>query len=644
MRDAAQRHTLLQVLLLNVVLAAGLLVAGLWADSSALIANSLDNASDAAVYGISYYAIAGSQRRKAAAATVSGVLLIILSLGVVADVLRRFATGGEPLGPVMIVMAFVATAINALCLKLLARDRRADVNLRTAWTFSINDFLSNLGIVVAGVLVLLLGRTWPDLVIGLAIAVVAAYGGIEILRDARARGGPREGYERRCPVETPRGVCVPEAKEGCKSAARPPCGGGGVRARKLALLSRPLPGSVGAGRRPDAFARHQQTRADGSFQRLGHGPGGDHRQGPHVAENPDLIGEQFLGRHTLATTSGTTGTPGIFVLDDRSMAVASAMALRMLRAWLGLGDLVRIVASGGRMAMTIAPGSHSATAVAAARFRKSASGQKRILTLSVHAPLSEMVAWLNEFRPAIVAPYASIGKLLAGEQEAGRLNIRPVLMALAAEGLPVGEYDRIAKVFGTKLGNSYAATECPFLSYGCGERWLHVNSDWAVLEPVDADCRPTPPGEQSHTVLLSNLANRVQPILRYDLGDSVVMRPDPCPCGNPLPAIRVRGRSADALSFPTPHGERVSIPPLALEVDHAPGVELCQIVQTTPTSLRVRLRPAAGADPDRVWQAVRTEIARLLAEHRLEHVTVERAEEPPEQSRGGKYRTVIPLS
>lgn len=193
MRDAAQRHTLLQVLLLNVVLAAGLLVAGVWADSSALIANALDNASDAVVYGISYYAIAGSQRRKAAAATVSGALLIILSLGVVADVLRRFATGGEPLGPVMIVMAFVATAINALCLKLLARDRRADVNLRAAWTFSINDFLSNLGIVVAGVLVLLLGRTWPDLVIGLAIAVVAAYGGIEILRDAarsrRAEGG-----------------------------------------------------------------------------------------------------------------------------------------------------------------------------------------------------------------------------------------------------------------------------------------------------------------------------------------------------------------------------------------------------------------------------------------------------------------------
>ncbi len=67
------------------------------------------------------------------------------------------------------------------------------------------------------------------------------------------------------------------------------------------------------------------------------------------------------------------------------------------------------------------------------------------------------------------------------------------------------------------------------------------------------------------------------------------------------------------------------------------------IEQTTPTSLRVRLRPADGADPDQLWQAVHTQLTRLLTEHSLGHVTVERAEEPPEQSPGGKYREVIPL-
>jgi phenylacetate-coenzyme A ligase PaaK-like adenylate-forming protein len=362
------------------------------------------------------------------------------------------------------------------------------------------------------------------------------------------------------------------------------------------------------------------------------------------AENPDLMGERFLGKYTLATTSGTTGTPGIFVLDDRSMAVTNAMALRTLRAWIGFGDLVRILVRGRRVAMTIASGSYSATAVAAARVHKSASGRKRVLAISVHAPLSEMVSQLNEFRPALLAPYASIAKLLAGEQEAGRLNIRPVLMVLAAEGLPISEYDRIAKVFHAKVETSYAATECMFFSYGCEERWLHVNSDWAVLEPVDADYHPTPPGEQSHTVLITNLANRVQPILRYDLGDRILMRPDPCPCGNPLPAIRVVGRSGEVFRFSKEDGEQVSIPPLAFVIDHVPGVELAQVVQTSPTSLRVRLLPTAVADPERIWQAVRSKITRMLAEHKLNHVVLERAQEQPEQSPGGKYRTVIPLS
>lgn len=361
-----------------------------------------------------------------------------------------------------------------------------------------------------------------------------------------------------------------------------------------------------------------------------------------LADDPDRIGEPFLGKYLVATTSGTTGSRGIFVLDDRSLAVTNVIMLRWLRDWLDVGDLIRIIVGGGRMAMVMATGGHFASAVAAALLRKRWS--KRIQVLSVHAPLPEIVAALNRFRPAVVDAYASMAALLASEQEAGRLHIDPALVTVTAEGLPADEYGRIARAFNTKVGNSYAATECSFLSYSCAHGWLHVNSDWVVLEPVDADYRPTPPGEPSHTVLLSNLANRVQPILRYDLGDRIVQRPDPCPCGNPLPAIRVQGRSADVLTFRSERGAPVAIAPLAFSslVDRTPGAELFQIVQTAPTSLRVRLRAAPGTDPDRVWQAVHAGIARLLAEHRLDQVTVERAEEPPEQSPGGKYREVIP--
>jgi hypothetical protein len=98
------------------------------------------------------------------------------------------------------------------------------------------------------------------------------------------------------------------------------------------------------------------------------------------------------------------------------------------------------------------------------------------------------------------------------------------------------------------------------------------------------------------------------------------------------------------LTFITDGGKTVSIPALMFEIADTAGVELFQIVQTAPTSLRVRLSVATGADPDRVWKATHAEITRLLGEHKLDHVTVERAAEPPEQSPGGKYRQIIPLT
>lgn len=360
------------------------------------------------------------------------------------------------------------------------------------------------------------------------------------------------------------------------------------------------------------------------------------------AEDLNLIGDRFLDKYTLLTTSGTTGTRGIFMLDDRNMAVTTAMAFRTLTAWLGAGDFIRIVSGGGRMAMVMATGGHFASAVAAARLKKSRG--RRLEVLSVHTPVSELVTRLNHFRPVLLAPYASMAALLASEQEGGRLQINPVLLVLSAEGLPEAEYDRIARAFKAKVINSYAATECFFLSYSCEHGWLHVNTDWVTFEPVDANHRPVPPGQPSHTVLISNLANRVQPILRYDLGDSVLQQTVPCRCGNPLPAIRVQGRSAEVLTFRTRAGDRVTIAPLAFATlaDRTPGLQMFQIVQTAPASLRVRLQ-THGADSERVWKAMQVDISRLLAEHGLDHVNLEYAEEPPKQSKGGKFRQVVPL-
>ena len=161
------------------------MTAGVVGDSSGLIANGLDNASDAAVYAISLFAVERGVTWKVRAARLSGAMLLVLCVGVVIDVIRRFMFGAEPAGNVMILMTLAAAAANLLSLRVLNAFRTHDVNLRAAWTFSINDFLSNLGVLIAGVLVARFSWSWPDLVVGLAIALVAAKGGVDILSDAR---------------------------------------------------------------------------------------------------------------------------------------------------------------------------------------------------------------------------------------------------------------------------------------------------------------------------------------------------------------------------------------------------------------------------------------------------------------------------
>ena len=129
---------------------------------------------------------------KRRAATLSGVMLLLFACFVLADVVRRWLYGAEPMGPAMMVLALIAAAINLWCLKLLRRVRSTDVNMQAAETFSFNDFISNGAVLIAGALVLWTGASWPDLVAGALIAGVATVGGIGILRSVWAEKQERD--------------------------------------------------------------------------------------------------------------------------------------------------------------------------------------------------------------------------------------------------------------------------------------------------------------------------------------------------------------------------------------------------------------------------------------------------------------------
>jgi len=183
-QDRQQRRTLLVVLILNALLFVGLGAGGVLADSSALLANAVDNGADSVVYLISFLAVGRALSWKRGAARLSGVLLLVFAVGVLVDLGRRWWFGAEPVGWTMMGLALVAAIVNLICLMLLKRVTSDDVNMDAAETFSLNDFAANGGILVAGGLVLWLDQAWPDLVVGLLVAALAIKGGVEILRDA----------------------------------------------------------------------------------------------------------------------------------------------------------------------------------------------------------------------------------------------------------------------------------------------------------------------------------------------------------------------------------------------------------------------------------------------------------------------------
>ncbi|GAO04378.1 cation transporter [Anaeromyxobacter sp. PSR-1] len=178
----AEARTLRLLLAVNAAMFLVEGVVGWLAESTGLIADSLDMLADALVYGLSLWAVGRAARAQLRAAHVSGVLQAALALGVFADVARRLLAGSAPEPPAMIGVSALALAANVGCLVLVARHRHGGAHMKASWIFSTNDVLANLGVIAAGALVAWTGSALPDLVIGTAVALLVLAGAVRILR------------------------------------------------------------------------------------------------------------------------------------------------------------------------------------------------------------------------------------------------------------------------------------------------------------------------------------------------------------------------------------------------------------------------------------------------------------------------------
>jgi phenylacetate-CoA ligase len=343
----------------------------------------------------------------------------------------------------------------------------------------------------------------------------------------------------------------------------------------------------------------------------------------------------YLDRYRVMTTSGSSGRKGLFVYDRDGWRAIGAQWMRQTAI---IGVKPRLPR---RLRMTIVAGAAPAHMSAQGGATLNV-GVHRVQRLPVTWPIDRLVEALNAFQPEFMNCYPSAAVRLADEQLAGRLRLSLRFLSTSSELRTPEMTERLVAAFGVRPFDLYATTEGLWGGECERHQGLHLFEDMALVENVDADGRAVPPGVPGARLLVTNLSNYVQPILRLEVSDVMTVDPEPCPCGRRLHRARaIAGRTDDVLELPGRGGAPVAVHPLhfaLLTRDREVG-EFQLVQEGTRLRLRVVPHPAASGELEGRLQAA---LSRRLAELGVDdpQVVVERC---PALARapGGKLQLVV---
>jgi len=329
--------------------------------------------------------------------------------------------------------------------------------------------------------------------------------------------------------------------------------------------------------------------------------------------------ELFLGRYRVTRTSGSTGSPGIFLSSPLEWAGIIASYARA-QEWAGitapLTHRTRLAVVSSRV-----PWHQSA--------RVGASVDSPFLPIrrfDSTEPLETIVAGLNAWQPENLIAYASMARVLAEEQLSGRLRISPRAVMSASEVLTQESRAKIERAWHSQPFDVYAATETAGIASECSHHRLHLFEDLVITEVVDEANRPVPPGEFGAKLLVTVLFSRTQPLIRYEMSDRVMLSPERCDCGMPFSLVGgIEGRAEDILQLPGRDGGSVRVHPNVFhELLESLPVQAWQVVQEHDAIRLLLQQPGAEIDVD----GLSAEVVRALEYQKAipPRVRVERVE------------------
>jgi putative adenylate-forming enzyme len=306
----------------------------------------------------------------------------------------------------------------------------------------------------------------------------------------------------------------------------------------------------------------------------------------------------FLNQYHVAATSGSSGHPGFFLFNEAEWIDIVASFARG-QEWSG----ARINLLHRRKMATVAsvsPWHISSQVAATAKSRWTPS-----MRIAASDPLESIVQRLNVNQPDTLIAYASMARILADEQLAGRLHIHPAKTFTSSEVLTAETRRRVGLAWGDEPFNQYGATETADIAAEYEKcRHMHVFEDLIIVEIVDEQYRPVPPGVYGAKLLVTTLFSRTQPLIRYELNDSVRLSTETCTSGLPFAILEsIQGRVEDTLLLPARSGGRISIEPLVFNrvMDILP-VSGWQVVQEADDRLTVLLSGVRDGMEDKVIQ------------------------------------------
>lgn len=311
----------------------------------------------------------------------------------------------------------------------------------------------------------------------------------------------------------------------------------------------------------------------------------------HVRSELKTAQEKLLDRYWVSATSGTTGQPAYFLYNQDEWATVLANVMRMQESVTGRTSLLRPPRTA--FVTTNSP-YHMSTRIRVS-LRMPIIPVKHF---TADLPIAQIVEGLNEWQPQNLTTYASMLRLLAREQRDGRLKIQPKYLFSTSEVL-TDETRRLAEeAFGIGVYNQYVTTETGPLAFESAARCgLHIMDDLTIVEVVDDNYQPVAPGVFGSKVLLTVLFNQTQPLIRYELSDSIQLSTALCDQFPGFGVIeKIQGRVEDVLYFPSIAGKDIPIHPIAihrvLDVHPSTGWQLIQERDT----LTVMLAGAEGGD------------------------------------------------